>query len=76
MDSTDKNWNFPKNHTHKHAFDDIRSKGVTRNYNTKPMEQMHGRLRDIYKRRTNFKNVEQQVSILASLALIIFILPI
>ncbi len=56
-----KNWNFPKCHTHIHAFNDIRKKGVTRNYNTKPNEKLHGPLKDTYRLRTNFKNVAQQV---------------
>jgi hypothetical protein len=44
-----------------HLFDDILAKGVTRNYNTKPNEKMHGPLRVIYHRRTNFKDVASQV---------------
>lgn len=31
-----------------HLFDDIENKGVTPNYSTKPGEQMHTALRDIY----------------------------
>lgn len=50
-----KNWNFPKIHTHLHAPADIRAKGVTRNYNTKPSEKAHGSLKQAYKRQTNFK---------------------
>ena len=50
---------------HKHAFADIRAKGVTRNFNTKPNEQMHGPLKIAYKFRTNFKNVEDQVRFIA-----------
>ncbi|KAG2343754.1 hypothetical protein BDR05DRAFT_975792 [Suillus weaverae] len=42
----DKNWNFPKLHTTMHLFNDIEAKGVTRNYNMKPNEQMHGPLKD------------------------------
>ncbi len=60
-DPTAKCWDFPKAHTHKHVVRDIRSKGVTRNYNTKPNEKMHGPLKKIYLRRTNFKQVEKQV---------------
>ncbi|KAI6100965.1 hypothetical protein EV401DRAFT_2061435 [Pisolithus croceorrhizus] len=55
------NWNFPKNHTRMHAFDDIEAKGVTRNFNTKPNEKMHGPLKEKYQKRTNFKNVAQQI---------------
>ncbi|KIJ07739.1 hypothetical protein PAXINDRAFT_25069, partial [Paxillus involutus ATCC 200175] len=58
-----KNWNFPKMHTNSHVFDDIVSKGVTRNYNTKPNEGMHRPLKNIYRDRTNFKNVAEQVSL-------------
>ncbi|KAI5982872.1 hypothetical protein EDD15DRAFT_2202469 [Pisolithus albus] len=56
-----KNWNFPKNHTHMHVFDDIEAKGVTRNFSTKPNEKMHGPLKEKYQRRTNFKNVAEQI---------------
>ncbi|KAG1756155.1 hypothetical protein EDD22DRAFT_981579 [Suillus occidentalis] len=58
---TNKNWNFPKKHLLTHLFDDIIAKGVTRNYNTKPNEKMHGPLRAIYHRQTNFKDVAPQV---------------
>ncbi|KAG1863490.1 hypothetical protein C8R48DRAFT_748092 [Suillus tomentosus] len=58
---TFKNWNFPKKHLISHIFDDILAKGVTRNYNTKPNEKMHGALRKIYLQRTNFKNVASQI---------------
>lgn len=56
-----KNWNFPKIHTHQHLFDDIRAKGVTRNYSTKPNEKLHGPLKKSYRLRTNFKDVAGQV---------------
>lgn len=39
------------------------NKGVTRNFNTQPNEQMHGPLKDSYDLRTNFKQVAAQVSI-------------
>ncbi|KAG9219806.1 hypothetical protein CCMSSC00406_0009505 [Pleurotus cornucopiae] len=55
-----KNWNFPKNHLYMHLFDDIVAKGVTRNYSTKPNEQMHGPLRRTYQ-RTNFRNIAPQI---------------
>ncbi|KAG1826427.1 hypothetical protein EV424DRAFT_1600316 [Suillus variegatus] len=58
---TGKNWNFLKKHSNVHVFDDILAKGATRNYNTKPNERMHGPLRAIYLRRTNFKNVATQI---------------
>lgn len=40
---------------------DIRNKGVTRNYNTKPSEKANGPLKKYYK-HTNFKKVASQVS--------------
>ncbi|KAF7773496.1 hypothetical protein Agabi119p4_5663 [Agaricus bisporus var. burnettii] len=56
-----KSWNFPKIHLRKHLFRDIREKGVTRNYSTKPNEKMHGPIRKIYLRRTNFKDFDDQI---------------
>ena len=61
-ETSDKNWDFPKNHMFSHLFDDIMNKGVTRNYNTQPNEQMHGSLKDSNDLRINFKNVATQVS--------------
>lgn len=58
----DKGWNFPKAHTHQHVFQDILTKGVTRNYNTKPNEKLNGPLKKFYQNHTNFKNVASQVS--------------
>ncbi|KAF7424448.1 hypothetical protein PC9H_009755 [Pleurotus ostreatus] len=55
-----KNWNFPKNHLYVHLFDDIVAKGVTRNYNTKPSEQMHRSIRKTYF-TTNFKDIAPQI---------------
>jgi len=52
----DKNWNFPKAHTHKHVFADILRKGVTRVYNTKPNEKAHSPLKDFYELMSNFKD--------------------
>ncbi|KAG1861504.1 hypothetical protein DFJ58DRAFT_715418 [Suillus subalutaceus] len=40
-DESNKNWNFPKLHMSVHIFDDIKTKGATRNFNTKPNEGMH-----------------------------------
>ena len=37
------------------------TKGVSRNYNTKPNEKMHGPLKKSYVRQTNFKNIASQV---------------
>ncbi|KAF9044107.1 hypothetical protein BJ165DRAFT_1594751 [Panaeolus papilionaceus] len=57
----DKMWDFPKVHMHQHVFDDIRNKGATRNYNTKPNEKANGPLKKFYQRHTNFKNVAPQI---------------
>ncbi|THH15028.1 hypothetical protein EW146_g5390 [Bondarzewia mesenterica] len=57
----EKNWNFPKIHSHQHLFDDIKAKGATRNYNTKPNEKLHGALKDAYALQTNKKNVASQI---------------
>lgn len=57
-----KNWDFPKIHSMLHLFDDIIAKGVTRNYNTKPNESLHGPIRWDYLLGTNFRNVDEQVS--------------
>ncbi|KAI9444316.1 hypothetical protein H4582DRAFT_2071883 [Lactarius indigo] len=59
--TTAKNWNFPKMHALVHGFDDIKAKGASRNYNTKPNEKMHGFLRKLYLNRTNFKRVASQI---------------
>ena len=56
-----KSWDFPKAHSHQHMFHDIRMKGVTRNYNTKPSEKMNGILKKFYRNHTNFKDVAPQV---------------
>ncbi|KAG1801818.1 hypothetical protein EV424DRAFT_1474720 [Suillus variegatus] len=57
----DKNWSFPKMHLAAHLFDDIKAKGATCNYNTKPNEKCHGPLKESYQQRTNFKDVAPQV---------------
>ena len=54
-------WSIPKIHTQQHLFDDIVAKGVTKNYNTKVNECMHGPLKEAYQTQTNFKNVADQV---------------
>ncbi|EPQ59880.1 hypothetical protein GLOTRDRAFT_103770 [Gloeophyllum trabeum ATCC 11539] len=53
-------WEFPKAHSHKHVFDDIRAKGATRVYNTKVNEKVHGPLKEAY-RHTNYKQVAGQI---------------
>ncbi|KAI6008642.1 hypothetical protein EDC04DRAFT_2906937 [Pisolithus marmoratus] len=59
-DNMNKNWNFPKNHTHVHIFDNIKAKGITHNFNIKPNKKMYGPLKEKYQKHTNFKNVAQQ----------------
>ncbi|KAK0490119.1 hypothetical protein EDD18DRAFT_1358761 [Armillaria luteobubalina] len=54
-------WKIPKVHTQQHLFDDIIAKGVTKNYNTKPNECMHGPLKKAYQIQTNFKDVAEQI---------------
>ncbi|KAI6099252.1 hypothetical protein EV401DRAFT_2061862 [Pisolithus croceorrhizus] len=44
-----------------HVFDNIKAKGVTQNFSTKPNEKMHGPLKEKYQRCTNFKNVTEQI---------------
>ena len=58
----EKNWNFIKLHLLNHLFDDIESKGVTHNYNTKPNEKMHGPVKMAYRDHMNFKNIASQVT--------------
>ncbi|KAG1842193.1 hypothetical protein DFJ58DRAFT_718051 [Suillus subalutaceus] len=41
LEICDKSWNFLKKHLSAHLFDDIKVKGVSRNYTTKPNEKMH-----------------------------------
>ncbi|KAI5981570.1 hypothetical protein EDD15DRAFT_2391765 [Pisolithus albus] len=54
-------WNFPKVHLWQHAVRDIRKKGAARNYSTRPNEKMHGPLKDVYRDRSNGKDVASQV---------------
>jgi hypothetical protein len=48
-------------HLHVHVFDDILSKGVTRGYNTKINENLHGPIKDIYNHIRNGKNIDERV---------------
>jgi hypothetical protein len=57
----DKNWDIPKMHLRVHAFDDIVAKGVTRNYNTKVNENLHGPIKDFYEQVGNGKDVDKNV---------------
>ncbi|KAG0696432.1 hypothetical protein DFH29DRAFT_984614 [Suillus ampliporus] len=54
-------WNFPKTHLWKHARRDIESKGVARNYSTRPNEKLHGPLKSAYLSRSNGKDVATQI---------------
>ncbi|KAI0644335.1 hypothetical protein C8Q79DRAFT_913714 [Trametes meyenii] len=58
----EKSWNFPKNHTHQHLPFDIIGKGVSKGFNTKNSEKMHGILKEIYTDQTNFKDIYAQIS--------------
>ena len=49
-------------HLAQHLFDDIITKGATRNYSSKTFEKMHGPLKESYIRRTNFREVAGQVT--------------
>ncbi|KAJ7088189.1 hypothetical protein C8R44DRAFT_836122 [Mycena epipterygia] len=60
-DHGEKKWNFPKFHARRHAFDDIKKKGASRNFGTKTSESMHGAIRNTYHRLTNFKDVTPQL---------------
>jgi hypothetical protein len=46
-------------------FADILAKGVTRGYNTKVNEGMHGPLKDSYELRSNFRDFAEQVIIVS-----------
>ena len=61
MNGSSKDWNFIKNHSYKHAVDNIIQKGVIINYNTKLFKKMHGTLKQIYHWQTNFKDIAKQV---------------
>lgn len=56
-----------------HLFDDIEAKGASRNYNTKPNEQMHRPLKDWYQERTNFKDFAEQVRQLPIIKVLLFL---
>jgi hypothetical protein len=48
-------------HLRAHVFNDILEKGVTRNYNTKINENLHGPIKDIYDHIGNGKNIDEKV---------------
>jgi hypothetical protein len=49
-------------HLRVHAFDDIQAKGVTRNFNTKVNENLHGPIKDFYEQVGNGKDVDKNVN--------------
>lgn len=49
-------------HLRNHVFDDILQKGSLQNYDSLYNEPLHGPLKDSYQMRTNFKDIESQVS--------------
>jgi hypothetical protein len=63
-DGSLKAWNFPKAHFISHLFGDIIAKGVTRNYNSKISESFHGPFRWAFVNITNYRDVDEQVSLL------------
>jgi hypothetical protein len=60
-------------HSHVHAFPGIKEQGVTRNYNTKIFETMHGPIKDIYHAVGNQKNIEERVNNLIHFTLVILL---
>ncbi|KAG1870704.1 hypothetical protein DFJ58DRAFT_713928 [Suillus subalutaceus] len=59
-DEATKNWNFPKAHSMRHIFSDIRAKGAARNFSTRPNEKHHGPIKRAYKLQTNGKDIANQ----------------
>ncbi|KIK74867.1 hypothetical protein PAXRUDRAFT_123174, partial [Paxillus rubicundulus Ve08.2h10] len=57
-----KNWNFPKAHSARHAFQDIHEKGASHNFSTQPNEGQHRPFKSAFQLQSNQKNVAQQVS--------------
>ena len=57
----EKNWNFPKAHSAKHAFCDIREKGAFHNFSTCPNKSEHGPIKCHYLCQTNGKDIADQV---------------
>ncbi|KAG1860331.1 hypothetical protein DFJ58DRAFT_715642 [Suillus subalutaceus] len=60
-DEATKNWNFPKAHSMRHIFSDIRAKGAARNFSTRPNEKHHGPIKRAYKLQTNGKDIANQI---------------
>ena len=57
----EKTWDIPKMHLRAHVFDDILAKGVTRGYNTKVNEHLHGPIKNIYDHIRNGRNIDERV---------------
>ncbi|KAG1801929.1 uncharacterized protein BJ212DRAFT_1286168, partial [Suillus subaureus] len=56
-----KNWNFPKAHSMRHIFSDIRAKGAAQNFSMWPNEKHLGPIKRAYKLQTNGKDIANQV---------------
>ncbi|KIJ28811.1 hypothetical protein M422DRAFT_269862 [Sphaerobolus stellatus SS14] len=57
----DKNYNYPKHHNLLHLPEDLRAKGSTVNYTTRPGEGFQQEVKQAYD-QTNFKNTEPQMT--------------
>ncbi|KIJ37767.1 hypothetical protein M422DRAFT_259605 [Sphaerobolus stellatus SS14] len=55
-----KNFNYPKHHSLVHLPEDLRAKGVTENYSTRPGEGFQQEVQQAYD-QTNFRDIEPQV---------------
>ncbi|KAH7917227.1 hypothetical protein BV22DRAFT_974760, partial [Leucogyrophana mollusca] len=60
-DDDSKSWCFIKNHLSKHGFQDVRLKGVSRGYSTRPNEKQHEPLKKAYVIQTNGKEIAVQI---------------
>ncbi|KAH9476946.1 hypothetical protein JR316_0010862 [Psilocybe cubensis] len=58
---SDKTWNIPKQHQHVHVWADIMAKGVTRTYNSKIFEPLHGPIKIMYRFMIDKKNVDADI---------------
>ncbi|KIJ46695.1 hypothetical protein M422DRAFT_249859 [Sphaerobolus stellatus SS14] len=56
-----KNYNYPKHHGLLHLPEDLRAKGTTENYSTRPGEGFQQEVQQAYD-QTNFRNVEPQMT--------------
>ncbi|KAK6966673.1 hypothetical protein R3P38DRAFT_2815922 [Favolaschia claudopus] len=60
-DEYGKNFNFPKQHATSHVIQDIRTKGTTNHFSTRPGEGFQQEAREAYN-QTNFKDVVPQMT--------------